>query len=177
MSIATAPTLARKLVKSTGYIRQQLHAASKAEQNRTPGATAERQRITATFARAADAAESATRQAERNAQDLDRASLILKGGITTRQPSPMANLCAYAARLGADGASLAPALDHLATRAAEAADRARSRLEDADDDLVATALLCGLTARLPEAGFDLKAPAVKGIRADYLAAMNRRTKP
>ena len=75
---ATAPTKARKLVKSALFNSRQIQAASKAEAAGTAGATVERERITASFARDLTETDRAIKDTRQHAAALDRGALLLR---------------------------------------------------------------------------------------------------
>ncbi|WP_113823090.1 hypothetical protein [Phaeobacter gallaeciensis] len=170
ITVRTAPTVARKLVKQAPYTRRQIQQASKAEESGTAGATRERESLTAKFARDIRQAEAAISGTRAKAADFERAALTLHTKTHGRD-KPMARLCALAGQLGGVMTpELASTLDHAAKRAADAADAAQDRLDNADAELRSTALLAQLSAHLPAVKFDSKHPSVAGIRRDYLSA-------
>ena len=134
LTVRTAPTAARKLTKSTGFVRQSLAKASKAEEQGTPGAREAREQITANFQAEIKAAEAAVDETRRAADDLDDLALGLEHPCTTTHPKARA-----AHLLGVPAAPIAAKAVKVTERLRDAADRAEARLDAADADLKATA--------------------------------------
>ncbi|CUJ94759.1 hypothetical protein PH7735_01784 [Shimia thalassica] len=127
LNVKSAPVAARKVTKRTGYTRRQLSEISKAEQNDTQGATAERERIAAGFCADADNAQQLIRDTERHADDFTRAALCLRHP-TTPATDAVSHLARKAALLGCDAAPLVALMNDAATRARDSARRAQDRL-------------------------------------------------
>ncbi|SMP35325.1 hypothetical protein [Shimia sagamensis] len=168
ITVRSAPTHSRKLVKSSPYIRRQIAQASKAEEKAVPGATAERERLTAKFGKDIRDVEAAIGQTRAVASDMDRTNIILRTGKQLPDAGPVSRLANLAIRLGAKIDPDLPAT--VAERATSAADAAETRMDNADAELRSTALLAQLSAHLPAVDFDIKSPRVAGIRRDYLSA-------
>ncbi|MFY0661422.1 MAG: hypothetical protein JXR15_13085 [Shimia sp.] len=169
LKITTAPTAVRKLVKSAPYVRRQINQASKAEQAGTAGAREERERVTARFARDIKNTEKALAEADAVVRDLDRAAIILSSRAALPPTGPVSALAAVAVRLAAQ--SPAQELTAAAAKQArEAHERAQDRYDLAEPELRSVALLCQLSALMPDAKFDSKSPRVAGVRRDYLDA-------
>jgi hypothetical protein len=150
-SIKTAPSITKKLVRDLGYTRRLLWAASRKERDGASGASEEVDRICAKLCRDVQGAIDATDRAETVAADLDRASLILKTNTDIGCIGAMSALAAMAVRLGAP---ITPDLTSMAaTRAAEAADKARTRLDDNWDDIRSAEVMADLSEAQRQSGF------------------------
>ncbi|SFM21601.1 hypothetical protein [Shimia aestuarii] len=173
LTVRTAPTLARKLIKSTGYVRRELAAASKAEQAGREGATETRQKITSIFTDRLKAAEQAVEDTLSLAEEFEAAVHILRfkqpGAF---HPSPVIGAAKRCLALGCTNPVLIEKLERAADRARDAADRAEKRLTDAEADLDATALHGELLGALPACDFDPQHPDIKDLRQKYMAAAN-----
>ncbi|SFM11125.1 hypothetical protein [Shimia aestuarii] len=173
LTVRTAPTLARRLVKSTGYIRRELAAASRAEQAGRDGATETRRKLTSIFTDRLREAEQAVEDTLKRAEEFERAVHILcfkqPGAF---HPSPVIGAAKRCLALGCANPVLIEKLERAAKHARDAADRAEKRLVDAEADLDATRLHGELLGALPGAGFDTKHPDIKDLRRKYNAAAN-----
>ncbi len=170
MNIRTAPESARRLVKSAPFIRRQIQQTSKSEQSGTQGATQQRERLTAEFARNVRNTDEAIAAATAAAADFDQAHMILHSGIGLKPIGPMSRLATVALRLDFHDPALTLLTAMVANRAKDAAQQATDRLDLGEPELRSTALLAQLSALLPSVKFDVKSPKVAGVRRDYLAA-------
>ncbi|WP_299355385.1 hypothetical protein [uncultured Shimia sp.] len=183
-NITTAPKLARKLVSRAPFLRAEITRASKAEENGTAGATVERERLTASFAREHKAVEDAIVEADAAARDFDFAHIILKSKTDLgTQRGPISELAAMLVRMS-DGEPHCPSLDTLTEiasgKTAVAAEQAKVRLEDAEPELRSVALLAQYRAVLPSVKFDHSHPKVVRLKhaffdASQIAAKRRKT--
>ncbi len=162
-----APSTARKLCKSTGYIRRTLSDISKQEQARAKGATEARVQLTEDFAAKVKAADDAVLETEQAADDLDALSLDLRSTDTPKHPK------ARAMRLLGHTAPRTAALSELAclvgSRLRDAAHKAQDRLDQNADDLTATALHALMLSKLPKCDFNIRHHSLKALRTQYQA--------
>ncbi|WP_170324977.1 hypothetical protein [Ruegeria arenilitoris] len=171
LTVKTAPTRARKLVKASGFIRATLNKCSHVEQDGTQGATRERETVTAEFARDIAACERAIADTEATADAFDRAALVLRSGHVTLERTGPVGLACKLVRWGASDETrqaLAEKLSHAAQRARQSAEKAQDRLEDNNADLAATASLGAYLAELKTAGFR-KTTKTERLRKSYNA--------
>ncbi|MEP1198267.1 hypothetical protein [Tateyamaria sp.] len=172
LHVSTAPTAARKLAKSAGFLRQRLTQISKSEQTGTPGAAHERRELAAKFHADQRKAERAIADTEKLAAAFDSAAQTASSGQSGPAPDPLTAATARAARLGASPSrlrDLGGRMAQAAHRGREAAEKAQDRLDGADDDLASVALLAQITERLPDCDFSLSHPSVAPLRKRYLA--------
>ncbi|MEO9777449.1 MAG: hypothetical protein ABJH07_00655 [Sedimentitalea sp.] len=170
ITIRSAPTKARKLTKSAPYLRRQISQASANEERGRKDARAERETVTASFAKDHRDVVALIAQTERMAHAFDAAAIHLNTGTTVTKRKGLSALAAAAVRFGLPSArrkQLATLLEATAARATAVADKAQSRLDGADAELRSVAALADLSARLPGVGFDPKHPTVKTLRGEY----------
>lgn len=175
MTVKTAPTAARKLVKSTGFIRRQLDQSSKAEESGTQGAREERIRVTAKFTADLHDARQAVTDTEAKAASFERAAHILRTGAVPTSKGNHSGVVQRAIRMVRFGASQAQR-DAAADRVMMGAKAARTssckseeRLDAADADLMATIKLADYLAALAKHSFDKSNHAVRKAKREYTA--------
>ncbi|MEP3333506.1 hypothetical protein [Sedimentitalea sp.] len=171
ITIRSAPTAARKLTKSAPFLRRQFSQASAAEERGRKSARAERETVTAGFARDHRDVVAVIAQTERMGHAFDAATLVLNTGTTKRKG--LTALAGAAVRYGLPPSrrkQLADLMEAAAARATAAADKAQDRLDTNDAELRSVACLADLSARLPGVAFDVKHPLIKALHAEYMDA-------
>ncbi|WP_146344925.1 hypothetical protein [Falsiphaeobacter marinintestinus] len=180
MTARDAPTKARRVVKRAPFIRKEIHRISKAEEAATPGATAERERITASFARDLRTAENAIAEARAVAADFDRAHIILRTKAADLKPAgPVSRLAAVLVEMGESAPSTIELASTASARAESASEQAQTRLDDAEPELRSVALQCQLAAMLPGVKYNRDHPTIRAVKnamhdASAIAAARRK---
>ncbi|NOD87902.1 MULTISPECIES: hypothetical protein [unclassified Ruegeria] len=175
LTVKTAPTAARKLVKSTGFIRRSLDQASRSEQDNVTGAREERIRVTAKFTADLHDARQAITDTEARAAQYELACHVLRTGSIPTSTRRQSGIVAHASRMVRFGASQAQrdaAADRLtmaATAARSSADKAQTRMDAADADLMATTKLADYLAALAKHDFKKEHPLVRKAQKTYTA--------
>ncbi len=176
LSPKTAPTLSRKLVKRTGFTRQQLSTISKAEEGGDESARAERLLLADDFERRHDDAIAAAERTLEVGMAFAAASAALQVGQAEPKADTLpARLAARCVRLGlapSRRSRLASLCKEASTRAISSAEAAKDRLDDNHDDILATRLLARLLNALPDANFNPRDPSISAIRREYQARAN-----
>ncbi len=170
LTVRTAPTAARKLVKSVGYIGQQLDSASRAEEDGIKGACENRVRITAKFAYDQDRAKRAIDETRAASVRYQIAVNVLLGRVKSPSVDELHQACADLHRMDAQqAAALADQMQQIALKAEAVADRAEDRLDGAEDDLRVTDALAEYLHTLSKHSFDKSNPAVRAKHRDLMA--------
>ncbi|NOD87415.1 MULTISPECIES: hypothetical protein [unclassified Ruegeria] len=165
----TATRAAKSVVKSVGFIRQQLDSASRAEQDGIQGAFEQRIKATAKFKHDQDRAQRAIDDTRAAATRYQRAANVLRSGGVSVSDDPLHKRCADLHRMGGPTDQLADQLDAIAKTANDAADRAEDRLNGAEDELRVTDAMADYLAALAKHNFDKSNPAVRAKHRDYMA--------
>nr|WP_321253288.1 hypothetical protein [uncultured Ruegeria sp.] len=175
ITVGSAPTLSREIVKRSGYHRATIADLSKAEERGDPEARAGRELTTTDFDRRLTDAETAVDQTRQIAGMFEAAAVVVRSGSRSPGNNPISRAAARCSRLGLSKPrrqALGLKLASAAARARASAEKADDRLADHHDDLESARLLGSMLQALADSGFKKSDPAVAEIRTKYQRSQN-----